>query len=178
MDKKVKSARKIKEEKVESFASKVAKAKTITFTNYHGLTANQLAQLRNKIKQSGGEFLVEKNSLIKLALTRNKLRAPNGQLTGPTAATMAYSDEITPIKEIAQSNKELGFPIFKFGFFGTDLLNESNLNQLAQIPQKDILQANLVGSLASPIIGFMSVLSANLRNLVSVLDQAAKKEAA
>ena len=175
MDKKVKSARQIKEERVESFASKVAKAKTITFTNYHGLAANQIAQLRNQIKKSGGEFLVEKNSLIKLALEKNKLKAPQQQLTGPTAAALAYEDEVAPIREIAKSNKDFGFPLFKFGFFGSDLLDSFALNQLSKIPGRDSLQASLVGSLISPICGFVNVISANIRNLVSVLDQAAKK---
>src|SRR3989344_4971634 len=171
MDKKPVSARKIKEERVESFASKVAKAKTITFTNYHGLDANQIGHLRNQIKKSGGEFLVEKNSLIKLALTKNKLPASSDQLTGPTAATLAYGDEIAPIKDIAKSNKDFGSPLFKFGFFGSDLLDEATLEKLSLIPSRNALEVSLVGSLASPINGFVFVLKANLNNLVFALNE-------
>lgn len=178
MKKHTKSAREIKEEKVLNLTEKIQKAKTITFTNYHGLTAEQLGILRKDVKKSGGEFLVEKNSLIKLALTRNKLPAPAGQLTGPTAATFAYDDEIAPIKNIAKSNTDFNSPQFKFGFFGKDLLDDSALNQLSIIPARDTLHTNLVGSLASPIYGFVNVLSANIRNLVSVLDQASKKNIA
>lgn len=175
MKKHTKSAREVKEEKVLSLAEKIQKAKTIIFTNYHGLTAEQLGALRKEIKKSGGEFLVEKNSLIKLALIKNKLPAPIGQLTGPTAATFAYDDEIAPIKNIAKSNTDFNSPQFKFGFFGHDLLDDSALNQLSVIPARDTLHANLVSSLASSIHGFVNVLSANIRNLVSVLDQATEK---
>lgn len=177
MDKQTKSDRQLKEERVKSLTEKIKKAKTITFTNYHGLSADQINQLRAKIKDSGGEFLVEKNSLIKLALTKNQLPASKEQLIGPTAATLAYEDEIAPVRDIAKSKKDLGFPIFKFGFFGKELLEESALEKLSQIPGRETLQANLVGILASPLNGLMFVLSANMRNLVSVLGQTVKNRA-
>lgn len=176
MDKKAKSAREIKEDKVVSLAEKIAKAKTITFTNYHGLAANQIAELRSQIRENGGEFLVEKNSLIGLALKKNKLKVPAEQLLGPTAATIAYEDEIAPIKDLAQSNKDFGFPKFKFGFFGKDYVDESGLEKLALIPVRAQLQANLVGSLASPIHGFVYVLKANMNNLVYILSEIQKQK--
>lgn len=176
MKTKTKSARQIKQEKVTTLAEKISKAKTISFVNYHHLSAEQLATLRAKIKKSGGEFLVEKNSLIKLALAKNKLGVPNNQLIGPTAATFAYDEEISAIKEVAESQKELGSPIFKFGFWGSDLLDELTLAKLSQIPGRNILQANIVSTLSSPIYSFVNVLSANIRNLVSVLDQAVQKK--
>ena len=68
----------------------------------------------------------------------------------------------------------LGFPTFKFGFLDSEILDAEALENLAKIPSRDDLHATLVGSLTSPIYGFVSVLAANIRNLVSVLDQAAK----
>ena len=154
---------------------KIKSAKSLTFANYHGLTAGQIAQLRAKVKDAGGEFLVEKNTLIKLVLRTSKLEVPKEQLTGPTAAILSYEDEITPIKQIAQSNKEVGSPTFKFGFLGKDWLDPTDLENLAKIPGRDQLNANLVGALASPIYGIVSTLQANIRNLVYVLDQVAQK---
>ncbi len=170
-----KSARQIKEEKVESLAEKIKRAKTITFANYHGLKAGQIGQLRDQIKESGGEFMVEKNSLIKLALTKNRLPAPSDQLTGATAATLAYDDEIAPVRDVAKSKKDLGFPIFKFGFFGKELLEESALEKLSQIPDRNTLQASLISSLNAPINRLILSLSASTRYLVSILDQISKK---
>ena len=170
-----KSAREIKEEKVASLVEKVGRAKSLTFANYHGLAAVQIAKLRAKIKEAGGEFLVEKNTLILKALTGNQLPVTSNQLIGPTAAILAYEDEISPIREIATVNKELGFPTFKFGFLDKDFLDSAQLEDLAKLPGKDQLRAQFVGSLASPIYGFVNVLGANIRNLVSVLDQAAQK---
>jgi len=172
---KPKSAKQIKKEKVEALIEKIKSAKSLTFANYHGLSAGQIANLRANIKSAGGEFLVEKNTLIMLALKANKMLTPKEQLTGPTAAILAFEDEITPIKEIAESKKSVGFPSFKFAYLGRNLLNMDEVEKLSQLPSREILQAQVVGSLISPVYGFVNVLSANLRNLVSVLDQAAKK---
>ena len=184
-----KSAREIKEEKVAALVEKVGRAKSLTFANYHGLSSVQIAKLRSKIKEAGGEFLVEKNTLLSRALQNTKYKIPasparfaesrragrqNTKLTGPTAAILAYEDEISPIREIAAVNKELGFPTFKFGFLEKSALSATQLENLAKLPGRDQLRAQFVGALASPIYGIVNVLGANIRNLVSVLDQARK----
>lgn len=173
MKKHIKSAREIKEEKVASLTEKIEKAKTVTFADYRGLSANQIAQLRAKVKDAGGEFLVEKNNLIRLSLKSTKHKIPADQeelLTGPTAAIVAYNDEIAPIKEIAESNKILGIPTFKFGFMDETFMDFADVERLSRIPGKDVLRAKVVGSINSPLYGIVSVLSANLRNLVYALN--------
>lgn len=173
---KAKSAREIKIETVATLTEKIKKAKTLAFTDYRGLTVNQISQLREKVKEAGGEFIVAKNSLLSRALTSNQLPVTSNQLAGPTATIFSYEDEIAPIKAIAESAKAIGLPSFKFGFFGQDFIDSAALESLAKIPSRPELAAKLVGALSSPIYGFVSVLFANIRNLVSVLDQAAKQE--
>ncbi|KKR85106.1 MAG: 50S ribosomal protein L10, partial [Candidatus Woesebacteria bacterium GW2011_GWB1_41_10] len=65
-------------------------------------------------------------------------------------------------------------PKFKFGFFGKDFLDLDAVENLAKILPKEVLQAKIVGSLYSPLYGIVEVLSANIRNLVYVLDQKTK----
>lgn len=180
MKKHIKNAREIKEEKVASLTDKLKRAKTITFADYRGLTANQIAQLRSKIKETGGEMLVEKNTLIRLTLKASKHNITKEDeekfLTGPTATIIAYDDEIAPIKEVAESNKILGLPTFKFGFFGQDYLDTASVEKLSKIPGRDMLHAKIVGALNSPIYGIVSVLGGNLRNLVYALNQIKEKK--
>ena len=171
---KTKSARQIKEETVKSLAEKIARAKTLIFADYHGLTVNQISDLRRKIKAAGGEMLVAKNTLLSRALSINHLPFTINQLTGPTAIVAAYEDEIAPLKSLADSVKSLGLPKYKFGFFGQEFLDVSKIEDLATIPPRGILHSKIVGTLASPIYGIVNVLQTNIRNLVSILDQAAK----
>lgn len=171
-----KSAREIKEDRVTALEDKVKRAKTITFADYRGLGANQINELRDKIKEAGGELTIEKNSLLKIALknTNHKLEDEK-LLTGPTAAIFAFEDEIAALKQAADLNKTLGIPTFKFGFFASDFLDAGSVEKLSKIPPKNVLQGKLVSTISSPLYGIVSVLQANIKNLVSVLDQAAKK---
>lgn len=182
MKKHIKSAREIKEEKVQALIEKLGRAKTITFADYRGLTANQIALLRSKIRLSGGEMLVEKNNLIRLSLksTKHLMTEADDEkfLTGPTVTVLAYNDELAPIKEIAESNKTLGLPVFKFGFFGHDYMDTTSVEKLSKIPSREILQAKVVGALNSPIYGIVSVLSGNLKNLVYALNAIKDKKSA
>ena len=174
MDKPKKTNLELKKEKVLEIAKKVEKAKTIVFANYHGLSASQIGDLREKIKETGGELIVAKNTLISRAMSINHFPVTTNQLAGPTATLLAYEDEIAPIKKTAEAAKTLGFPKFKFGFFGRDFLDTDAVENLARILPKEVLQAKIVGSLSSPIYGIVGVLSANIRNLVYVLNQKAK----
>lgn len=178
MDKPIKN-RQIKKEKVSALAQKMAAAKSMIFTDYRGLTANQLARLRTKIKELEAEMIVVKNTLLSLALKKNKLEVAKEQLEGPTAVIIGYQDEVSPVKEVAESAKKFGLPKFKFGFLGSEFLDSTQLESFAKIPGRNVLYANVVGSLNSPIYGIVSVLNANLRNLVFALDQIrVKKELA
>ncbi len=176
MDKHKKSALDIKKETVVTLSEKISRAKTIAFTKYHGLTVNQLGELRQKIKGAGGEFLVAKNSLMKRALLSNKLPATDEEFTGPIAVVFSYEDEIAPIKAVADTKKTLSVPQFSFGFFGRQSLDTAGLENLASIPGREILQGKVVGTLAGPLYGIVNVLQANIRNLAIVVSEIAKQK--
>jgi len=177
MKNKQKSKLDLKKEKVLGLNQKLERAKTIFLTEYHGLTSEQLNDLRAKIKKAGGELLIIKNTLLKKALENGKWKMENGKsLEGPTATLLAYDDEIAPLKEIDQINKTLGFPTYKLGFFGNLTLDASQIETLAKLPAKEVLQGKVVGALVFPLYGIVGVLNANLRNLVYALNEIAKSK--
>ncbi|MEX2028067.1 MAG: 50S ribosomal protein L10 [Candidatus Curtissbacteria bacterium] len=172
------TARDIKTGTVQSLDDKVARAKTMAFIDYQGLTVNQISALREKIKDAGGEVIVAKNTLMKKALAARKFPDAGENLTGPTATIFSYDDEVGAVKQIADFAKTLGgLPKFKFGFFGKDLLDSAAIEALSKIPSRGELQAKVVGSLASPLYGIVNVLQANIRNLAVVLNEISKKQA-
>lgn len=175
MDEPKKKAREIKAETLKELTQKITAAKTVAFTQYHGLTVNQLSLLRKKIKSAGGELVVAKNTLMRRALSINNLPFTASELNGPTATVFAYEDEIAPVKIVAETAKTLTVPSFKFGFFAGQFLDATSLQKLANIPPRGELQAKVVGVISSPLYGLVNILTANIRNLVSVLDQAAKR---
>ena len=188
MDKKPVKKITIKKDQVAKLAEKIAKSKAIAFVDYHGLNAKQIGDLREKVKDASGELVIIKNTLLSRALQSTHYPLPaspakrgepttNYQLTGPTATIIAFKDEIAPIRVVWENAKVSGFPKLKLGLFGKKMLDAQSLNTLASLPNREILQAKVIGALASPIYGLVNVLGANIRNLVLVLDQAAKKRA-
>ncbi|MEX0617008.1 MAG: 50S ribosomal protein L10 [Candidatus Woykebacteria bacterium] len=165
------SARTKKELTIESLAEKFTSAKSIVLADYQGLNVSAFTEVKNKLEEDKAEFTVAKNTLLKLAAKKAGLEIPAEALEGPTAALFAYGDEITPIKDLAKLAKQYEKPTPKAGFLGTQFLSADRIKQLALLPSKLELQAKVVGSLNSPIYGIVSVLHANIRNLVYVLSQ-------
>lgn len=159
-----------KEEAVVNLTDKLAKAKSVVFTDYRGLTMKQLTELRDKLREVDGEFSITKNTLISRALPATYNLVPSA-FEGPTATLFAYDDEILPIKLLVKALKDAGLGKIKAGLLGNQVLDEVRVNQLATLPTKDELRGKAVGVLVAPLQGMIAVLNGNLRNLVYALDQ-------
>ncbi|TSC86371.1 MAG: large subunit ribosomal protein L10 [Microgenomates group bacterium Gr01-1014_7] len=156
-----------KEEQVISLQDKLGRAKSVVFTDYKGLSMNQLSGLRDKLRQHQAEFTITKNTLLIRAL-------PASSFNGPTATLFSYDDEISPLKILVKALKDAGIGKIKMGFLGTDFLDEARILQLSTLPTKDELRGKTVGVLVAPLQGIVSVLQGNLRNLVYALSEIQK----
>ena len=165
---------------VKLLSEKLALAKSVVLADYRGLSVNQQRELRNQIKAVGGELIVAKNSLIKLALKEVKMGLPRDFeeiLRGPTILLLAYEDEIAPIKALAEFAKVNELPKAKLGFLAKEPLSADQVNQLAGLPTKIELIAQTIATLQSPLNGFVNVLFGNFRKLVYVLSAIGGREA-
>lgn len=165
---------KTKQQKIDlasSLAEKLSRSKSVVLADYKGLTMKQLSDLRNKLAEVQGEFVVTKNTVLQHAFPISDIRNPISELDGPTATLFSYDDGISPIKILVKALKDAGLGKVKFGFLGEELLDEAKINQLASLPTKDELRAKVVGVLAAPLQGIVGVLNGNLRNLAYALDQ-------
>lgn len=146
---------------VTSLKEKLSKAKSVVLADYRGLTHKQAEELHKAVKKAGGEFLVAKNSLLKIA--------GGWQLKDPTAVLLAYEDELAPLKELAKTIKFLGLPKIKFGFIGQKQYSDTEIDAISKLPAKEVLQAQLVSRFSSPLYGLAYSLNYNLQKLVFVL---------
>lgn len=173
--KKTSENRKAKEATVLGLSEKVKRAKALVFANYQGMTHKQLEGLKKMLKTHEAELVVAKNTLLKRSLDENKLAAST-ELSGPTLALFAYNDVVLPLKELAKTIKLLSLPLLKFGFFEGKQIEEKDILRLATLPSKEILLAQLVGGLKSPIFGLHRSLSWNLQKFVMTLSAIEKKK--
>lgn len=161
-----------KEESVKVLTDKLNRAKSVVFADYRGLNMSQLSEIRKNLRDQQAEFGVTKNTLLKLALKDSPLQTQDSLLfSGPIATLFSYEDEITPIKTLVKALRDAQIGKIKAGFLGEEYLDEISINQLASLPSKLELQAKVVGVLVTPLQGMVSVLQANLRNLVYALHQ-------
>lgn len=168
---------------VASLKDKLSRAKAFFLTDYRGLTHQQLEQLRRALKKVEAEFLIAKNTLLKLAIKsfdktqdKHSIEQLEKELNNPTAAFLAYGDDIAPVKELAKFIKTFQLPKIKLGIFSGKLATEAEFKTLSSIPAKDVLLATLANRLQSPISGLHYALNWNLQRFVTVLENVRSKK--
>lgn len=157
-----------KVELVGQFEEKIKRAKALVLADYRGLTHKQLETLKKNLKQAEAELVVTKNTLLKRALSIQNIQTD--ELSGPTATLFAYSDIIAPLKELAKTIKTLKLPTIKFGLLEGKTITGEEVLRLSALPSREILLAQVVGGLKSPIYGLHKALSWNLQKFVMTLE--------
>ncbi|MEK7551570.1 MAG: 50S ribosomal protein L10 [Patescibacteria group bacterium] len=173
-DLKVSANRQKKVDIVASFSDKFTKAKAVVFTNYEGLTHKQIEGLKKTIKPLEGEYVVAKNSLVTRSLDDNKIKLSEDHiLQGPTGTLFIYNDIVSPLKALAKLIKELNLPAVKFGIMDGDFITNDQVMKLSSLPTREVLLAQVIGGLKSPISGLHRALNWNLQKLVLTLNAVA-----
>ena len=172
---------KTKEQKkkiINDFKEKINKAKSIIFVKFSSLNVNKNEELRNQLRESGGEYYVTKKTLINLALKDSALKDIEiKKFDGQAATIFGYDDEVSPAKIVAKFKKDNeGKLEFIGGILENKFISSESVAALAQIPSKQELYAKIVGSINAPIAGFVNALAGNLRNLVYVLKAIEEKK--
>ncbi|HOB21478.1 MAG: 50S ribosomal protein L10 [Firmicutes bacterium] len=156
---------------VEEIAEKLSKSQLAVLTDYRGLNVKDITELRKKLREAGVEYKVVKNTLTTLAARKLELTDLEPHLVGPTAVAFGYDDPVAPAKilsDFAQEHKELEL---KVGVLEGKVIDAEALNDLAKLPNREVLLAMLLGAMQGPIGGFARVLAGPITGFVRVLDQ-------
>jgi len=154
-----------KKQVVSDITEKFRGAKSIVLVEYKGLTVEKTTVLRNKCREAGVEYKVYKNSLMRFAFNELGYNDINVNLEGPNAVAISYNDEISAAKVTNDFAKTSNDTLtIKAGIAEGKIMNADQVKELASVPPREILIAQLAG-----------VLQGNIRNLAYMLDQIAKK---
>jgi large subunit ribosomal protein L10 len=165
------------QETVKSLAEKFKKMKGMILTEYHGLAVEEISELRSKLRSFDSEYAVVKNTLSEIALKEAGIEAGNN-FSGPTALVIENGDIVSPAKAVMDFAKTHAKLKVRAGYLEGKFVNAAIVEQLSSLPSKEVLIAKMLGSLNAPITGFVNVLAANIRGLVTVLGAISKKQAA
>lgn len=170
-----------KADAITKLTDKVGRAKAIFLTDYRGLTHQQLETLKRALKKVEGEFVVAKNTLLRISMKKldaDTTKQFGEHLKNPTATFFSYGDEIAAIKALATFIKTTQLPKIKIGLFGGKIATESDFQKLSSLPTREVLLATLVNRLQGPIYGLHHALNWNLQRLVTVLSNVKDKKPA
>jgi large subunit ribosomal protein L10 len=166
-----------KQELVTKLAKRLQGAATIYVTDFTGLDVAQITQLRRRLRAAGADYAVVKNSLARRALDTAQVGGIATHVDGPTALVLGGADPVGPAKVLADFAKEFQKPSVRAGVVDGKGVTPEQVKQLAALPPKPELMAQLAGALQSPLAGFVGSLNGLMWNMLSVLESLHGKRA-
>ena len=167
-----------KEATIEELRERLASTKNLFFTNYAGLTVEEITKLRSELRKDGSTYGVVKNTLFARAAGDALAKEVEAFLAGPTAIVFAGDDPVAPAKALKTFSDSTKPVEVKAAYVDGKLVDAAQVKALAALPSKQELRATLVGLLNAPMTRLVQVLSANQSGLVRVLDAIREKKAA
>ena len=159
-----------KAEIVRDLQKKVGQAQIGILADFTGLKVEAMTQLRRQLKEAGGELTVAKNTLLRRAATDNSLLAPlASHFAGPNALALGYADPVALAKLLVKFAQERPLLVIKGGAMGGQHLTVKDIDALSKLPAREVLLAQLLGTLQSLPTALVTVLSGVIRNLLNVL---------
>lgn len=157
---------------VAELKEKLANTKGAVLTNYRGLTVAQDTNLRRKLREAGVEYRVVKNTMTRIAANEVGLTGLDAHLEGPTAIAISFTDPVAPAKVISDFVKENKLEVLevKAGIVEGQVIDAQGVKALAALPPREVLIAQVLAGMQSPIVGLVNVLQGSIRNLVYALD--------
>ena len=167
-----------KQETIQELAGLLNRSQAVFLCEYRGLTVKKITDLRSRVRKAGGEMKVAKNTLMRLALQQAGLPTMDPYETGPNVYTLVYGDIAAVAKTLRDYSKEKGNDalVIKGGVMGQDLLNKDQVLALADLPPREVLLAQVVGTIAAPLRSLVTILSGPARGLVTCLSQIQEKK--
>jgi large subunit ribosomal protein L10 len=144
------------------------RSQAVILVEYTGAKMKDMDAIRAKVRESGGEFHVVKNTLVRRALKDQGVNLPDQVLLQSTALTIAFSDPAATAKALADATKAMTFVKVKAGMMAGQVLSAAQVKSLAELPPLPIVRAQLLGVLQAPAGKLVRTISEPARALAAV----------
>jgi large subunit ribosomal protein L10 len=145
---------------VDEIADQIQSAEAIFAVDYRGLSVSAAADLRTKLRDADARFRIVKNSLTERAADKAGADPLKTMLEGPTALTFVHGDAALAAKALNDTARALNILEFKGGLMNGNALTADDVRSIARLPSREVLHAQLVGTIAAPISGLVRTLNA------------------
>ena len=144
---------------IDEVTALAAQAQTLVMAEYRGITVADMTRLRSQAREKGVNLSVLKNTLARRAVTGSAFEVVSDQMTGPLIYGFS-TDAVAAAKVVSDFAKTNDKLVIRGGAFAGKALDVNGVKQLANIPSKEVLLAQLCGLLKSPISRTAVVLGA------------------
>jgi large subunit ribosomal protein L10 len=168
----------IKQKRVVTLTDQLKRAQMAIVTDYRGMKMAELSDLRIQLRKNNGEFHIVKNTLVRIAEEKSGATGLESELSGTTAIAFCYGDVAATAKLLTDFARTSKFLKIRSALLQGQLIPSSQLQAVANLPPKPVLQAQLLGALQGPSASLVAVLSGPMQGLLAVMQaRAAQIEA-
>ncbi|MBI4708446.1 MAG: 50S ribosomal protein L10 [Candidatus Omnitrophica bacterium] len=166
----------VKENSENRIKDTLKESEAVFVIKYSGLSSPDVTALRQNLKSSSASFYVVKNSVARRALKDAGFEGLIGSVEGPCGLIFVKDEPVNVSKSLCAFAKEHDKLQFDSGYLKDKLLVRKDIEAMAKLPSKEVLRAQVVMTLNSPISRFVISLNQILRNFVYCLDQVKQKK--
>jgi large subunit ribosomal protein L10 len=161
-----------KERVVAELVERLRSTESLIVANYRGLTNAELVALRAKLRGSGAQLQVVKNTLTRRAAEEAGTEPLLALLEGPTAIAFVETDgdPIAVAKALSDTAKETKVLAFRGGIMSGRSITADDVEELAKLPAPEVVKSQLVGVIVAPLTQLVGLIAAPLRDLVGLID--------
>ena len=160
-----------KVEQVELLTEKLKKTKVAVLTDYRGLTVSQIQDLRARLRGGNVEYRVIKNTLARRAAEAAGHPSLESELKGPIAIAFGYDDLGVPAKLINEFVRATRLKLeIVGGLVEGRVFDRDQIRQLADLPSREVLLAQLLGALQSPVGQLVGIMQTPVQQLIGALN--------
>src|SRR5450432_632691 len=161
---------------VSDLSEKLNQSPFLLVADYQRMNVEQFGELRNRLAPTGAEVHVVKNSFLKRAMTASGLPDVAEQLSGQTAVVTGDKD-VAPVAKILKAfAAEFKIAALKIGVVDKNVLSTAEVELLADLPSRAVLQAQLLGVLLAPATKLVRILNEPAAALARLLNAKTAKE--
>jgi len=167
-----------KEEVQSQYSPWLKRSEAVILVEYSGANMKSLDGIRAKVRESGGEFHVVKNTLARRVFAENGMELPQDYLVKSTAISFAFTDPASTAKALTDATKGNEFVKVKGGFMSGKALNAAQVKALSDMPPLPVMRATLLGVLQAPAGKLVRTIAEPARGLAAVVKAFSEKNGA
>ena len=150
----------------------------LVFVEYSGVNMKDLDSIRSRIRETGGEFHIIKNTLAKRAFDSAGIPVGEGYLEKSTAVGFAFEDAPGVAKVLADFDKSVDAVKIKGGYLNKQVIAVNEIKALAELPPLPVVRAQILGTILAPASKLVRTLAEPGRQVAAVINAHAEKDTA